>query len=139
MKKKIVTLMCAMAVSVFGMAIPVSADTLGYYWEFVDTSVTAKLGDGYKDDMEQNYYLTIASFPQTSVALSPTNIFGTRIRRSSDNAYMSPYVLHTSKETSQPYGYSSYANTSTAYHMRGKKDSTSTHTGMLVVNGRITY
>ncbi len=137
MKKKIAALIGAIALGISGVALPVSADTLGYYWEFTSANATYRLGDGYKDDMEQNYYLTIGTEPGASI--SATNKFGTRIRRSSDNAFMSNYVVHTSTKNSQPYGYTAYANTSTAYHMRGKKDSTSTSTKVLVVQGRTTY
>lgn len=137
MKKKIAVLICTIALGISGAVLPASADTYGYWWEFTSTNMTHRLGDGYKDDMEQNYYLTIGTAP--GAAISATNKFGTRIRRSSDNAFVSNYVVHTSTKNSQPYGYTSYANTSTAYHMRGKKDSTSTSTRVLVVQGKTTY
>ena len=113
---------------------PVMAVTRDFDWTFNSTAGTLSTNSGYKNDNEQNYYLTI-----NKDNISASNIFGTRIRKAANNAAMSPYVLHTSYESSAKYGYSSAVNTSTLYYMRGKKDDSSATTTPLHVAGKVTY
>ncbi len=133
-KKKIMAWACVLVSCVVMSGIPVSADTISYYWQFNSASERRASGSGYKDDTEQNYYITI-----NQGNVSDVNIFGTRIRRLSDDAYMSSYVLHYGLEQSQPYPYSSIANTYTKYCMRGQKDSASTVASALNAVGKVTY
>lgn len=133
MKKKLFTTIAALTLSMI-CTLPVMADTVSYSFKFNSTSGYLSTNSGYKNDNEQNYYLTISSGN-----VSSTNIFGTRIRKAADNAAVSPYVKHTSLEQSKKYAYSSSVNTSTLYYMRGKKDDSSTSSDALEVRGRVTY
>lgn len=133
-KKKKLTLVCALATCIAMSGISVSADTASYNWKFNGTSGTLPTGSGYKNDSEQQYYLTISSGN-----ISSSNVFGVRIRRSADDATMSNYTLHYGYKQSIPYSYSRTANTSTLYYMKGKKDSTSTSSNSLSVAGKVTY
>lgn len=135
MKKKFVTTIATLSLSLMcSLPLPVMAATESFNWTFNSTQGNLPTNSGYKNDNEQNYYLTI-----NSGNVSSTNIFGTRIRRATDNAAVSSYVLHTSYESSAKYGYSSTVDTSTLYYMRGKKDDTSTTTTSLKAAGRVTY
>lgn len=117
-----------------GFTMPVQAATEGYSWHFNSTSGTLPTNSNYKNDNEQTYYITI-----NSGNISARNVFGVRIRRSADNAAMSNYSIHTSKKKSKPYAYTSRANTTTLYYMRGKKDTASTTKATLNVGGKVTY
>lgn len=133
-KKKMMVLACTLATCAVMSDIPVAADTVSYNWQFNSVAETERTGEGYKNDNEQNYYISIHAGN-----LSGSNFFGTRIRRSSDGAYMSNYVLHDRTKKSARYPYSVRANTNTKYHMRGKKDSSSASTLPLNVAGKVTY
>lgn len=133
MKKKIFTVMTALTL-VLTSAVPVMAVTEPYNFKFYSSQGYLSTNSGYKNDNEQNYYLTISSGN-----VSSTNVFGTRIRKAADNAIVSPYKLHTNKEQSKKYEYSSYVNTTTLYLMRGKKDDSSTSKDELKVQGQVTY
>lgn len=133
-KKKIMVMACTLATCAMMGSVPVLADTASYNWKFNSIEGTLPTGSGYKNDSEQNYYITISSGN-----VSSSNIFGTRIRRSSDDALMSNYVLHRGLKQSQPYAYSATANITTRYYMKGKKDSDSTTTSPLSVAGKVTY
>lgn len=115
-------------------AMPVAAETVSYSFHFSNTSGKLPTNSGYKNDNEQNYYLTI-----NSGNVSSDNVFGARIRRASDNAPMSNYAIHTSRKQAQVYAYSSKANTGTLYYMKGKKDTSSKTNTTLDVAGRVTY
>lgn len=133
MKKKILTTIAALTLTMT-CAVPTMAATEPYHFKFNSTSGYLPTNSGYKNDSEQNYYLTISAGN-----VSSTNVFGTRIRRASDNAAMSGYVKHTSLKQSKGYSYSSNVNTSTLYYMRGKKDDSSTSQKALDVQGKVTY
>lgn len=134
LKKKMMGLVLALTVAVIGCGVQVSAETIWFDWIFTSTKGTLPAGAGHKNDMEQNYYLTILSGD-----VSTANIFGTRIRRASDEAAVSNYVTHTSKKQSARYPYATYVDNHTNYYMNGKKDSTSTTSSMLSVTGKVTY
>lgn len=133
-KKKMMVLACTLATCAVMSDIPVAADTVSYNWQFNSVAETEKTGAGYKNDNEQKYYLSI-----NAGNISASNMFGTRIRRSSDNAYMSSYILHDRTKKSVPYSYTERANTNTRYYMRGKKDSASASNLPLNVAGKVTY
>lgn len=133
-KKKIMAWACALAGCVVMSGVPVSADTVSYSWRFDNTTSTQKAASGYKDDTEQNYYLTISSGNVSTV-----HVFGTRIRRYSDDAMMSSYVLHRGTKQSVPYPYSATANIATRYYLKGQKDSASTSGTALYAAGKVTY
>lgn len=132
--KKLAATFLVLTLTAVSFATTASADTKSYNWTFGGTSTTMMTEKGYKNDNEQNYYITISSG-----TLSSTNKFGTRVRRSSDAAMVSPYVLHTGLKTSQPYAYTSSVNTKTLYELRGKKDTTSTTSAKLQAVGKVTY
>ncbi len=111
------------------------AVTRSYSWTFNSTSGYLSTESGYKNDSEQQYVLTIS----TSSNVSSSNIFGTRIRKASDDSTVSPYVIHTTKFTGEYFNYSSTVDTSTLYKMRGKKDDTSSSATALYATGRVTY
>ncbi len=134
MTKKIIIAVATLFTLGLITSIPVMAVTESYNWTFYSANGYLSTNSGYKNDNEQNYYLTI-----NNGNISATNIFGTRIRRASDDATMSPYALHNSYETSAKYWYTSTVNTSTLYYMRGKKDDSSTASTQLNVSGRVTY
>lgn len=113
---------------------PVFAATESYSFSFGSTRGTLSVNSGYKNDTEQNYYITISGGN-----LSSNNVFGTRIRRASDNAFVSDYKLHNKKKKSKAYAYTSKVNTKTLYVMRGKKDTSSTSSSNLNVSGKVTY
>ena len=123
----------------FGMMITaasVSADTISYNWTFTSTRPTKFATPGFKNDSEQNYYITISSGN-----ISASNVFGASIRDLNTEAYMARYRTHVSLKYSVPYGYDQgrYANTEEPYQMRGKKDDSSTSSANLTVSGKITY
>lgn len=141
MKKKLVATMAALTLSMV-CSLPVMAATdsvevtESFNWKFYSDGPDDDLStnSGKKNDDEQYYYLTI-----DEGNISTANVFGARIRKAADNVAVSPYVLHTSFEDSQKYGYSSTVNTSTLYYLRGKKDDTSTTSVALHVAGKVTY
>lgn len=133
MKKRILTGLAALFM-VVSSAVPTMAFTANYSFTFYSTNGFVSSNSGYKNDMEQKYYLTIESDE-----ISSNNVFGTRIRKSADNTIMSNYITHTSEKKSQPYSYTKSANKTTLYYMRGKKDDSSTSTSKLHVEGRVTY
>ena len=133
-KRSLMRAVCCLLTCAVLSSIPVFAVTEEYNWKFSSTSGNLPTGSGYKNDNEQNYYLTISGGN-----VSKKNVFGTRIRKASNNAAVSSYVLHTSKEKSAKYGYSSSVNTSTLYLMRGKKDTSSTSIFALKASGKVTY
>lgn len=133
-KKKIIRLVCFVVALTFVAMIPISAQTITFDWIFVDEKTALPCGTGYKNDSEQNYYLTILSGN-----LSTSNVLGTRIRRASDNALMSNYVTHVNLKQSVPYTYTSKAVASVYYYMNGKKDNSSTTSSGLSATGRVTY
>lgn len=135
MKKKFIATIAALMLSTV-CSLPVMAVTESYNWTFYSDGPEDDLSTnpGRKNDMEQYYYLTI-----NQGNISPANIFGTRIRKASNNAAASPYVLHTSYEYSKRYAYSIAVNTTNVYYMRGKKDDTSTTNTALHVGGKVTY
>lgn len=134
MKRKFLKLATTVAACAMLSVVPVSAATEPYHFIFNSTNGVLSVNSGYKDDTEQNYYITI-----NGGNLSSNNVFGTRIRRASDNAFVSNYVLHKAKKQSKAYAYTSKVNTNTLYLMRGKKDTSSTTSTALEVSGRVTY
>lgn len=124
----------AAALCIAGSAMPAMADTVSYDWRFTNEDTTYMTGSGFKDDNEQNWYLTISGGNVTSL-----NVFGTRVRRSTDAAMVSSYVTNTSKVTGKRYAYTSSVNTVSKYELRGKKDDSSTTPIPLDVSGRVTY
>ena len=133
-RKKMIVMACTLATCAMMSSMPVLADTASYNWKLNNTVGTLPTGSGYKNDSEQNYYITISSGN-----VSSSNIFGTRIRRAADDALMSKYVLHRGLKMSVPYAYSAKANTTSRYYMKGKKDSASSTTSPLNVAGKVTY
>ena len=117
-RKKMIVMACTLATCAMMSSMPVLADTASYNWKFNSTVGTLPTGSGYKNDSEQNYYITISSGN-----VSSRNIFGTRIRRAADDALMSNYVLHRGLKMS----------------VKGKKDSASSTTSALNVAGKVTY
>ncbi|MBD5542890.1 MAG: hypothetical protein HDR01_01255 [Lachnospiraceae bacterium] len=134
MKSKFLKTATIVATCAMLSVIPVSAATESYHFVFKSTDGALPVNSGYKNDTEQNYYITISGGN-----LSSANVFGTRIRRSSDNAFVSNYVLHKAKKQSKAYAYTSKVDTDTLYYMRGKKDTSSTTSTALEVSGRVTY
>lgn len=116
-KRKLMMLGCTLATCVTMGATPAFAQTEDFInWTIASTASndTRDTLAGYKNDNEQNYYLTI-----TIGNVSSSNVFGTRIRKA--NGSVSNYVIHKSYMTSKPFAYTSTVNMSEKYFMRGKK------------------
>ena len=133
MKRRILILatimVCAMTTS-----IPALAVTRDVKFVFISTKTNQTTEAGKKNDSEQKYYLTISDG-----SISDKNVFGTRIRCKKNDAMVSPYVLHKSKEQSKAYSYSATVNTLDSYYLKGKKDTSSTTIVPLTVEGKVTY
>ena len=133
MKKRILGLAVLLSFAMLSVE-PVAASTQSYSFVFHSTQGTLPVNSGYKNDTEQNYYITISGGN-----VSSSNVFGTRIRKAADDSMVSSYVLHTSQKKSKAYAYSTSVNTSTLYYMKGKKDTSSTSSSDLNVSGKVTY
>lgn len=135
-KNRILAIWCAFLFGMMMTVSSVSADTISYNWTFTSTRLTKFATPGYKNDSEQNYYITISSGN-----ISSSNVFGASIRDLNTDAFMAKYRTHTSLKYSMPYEYDQgrYANTQEPYQMRGKKDDSSTSSANLTVSGKITY
>lgn len=132
--KKIFTMCFTLALCVMSLSTTVFADTLPYNFTFNSTSSTLPVASGYKDDSVKKYYITI-----NGGNISGTNKFGTRVRKSANDAVMSNYVVHTGLKQGWSYGYTASINTSTKYYLRAKKDDSSTTSTALTVKGKVTY
>lgn|GEM_PF-586276 len=132
--KKIFAMCFALALCVVSLSTTVFAETKPYNFVFNSTSGTLPVASGYKNDSEKKYYITI-----NGVNISGKNKFGTRVRKSANDAVMSGYVVHTGLKQGWPYGYTASVNTSTKYYLKTKKDDSSTTSTALRVKGRVTY
>lgn len=81
LKKKITLAGMILSACMIMCPTPVMAATATYNWTFHSTSSSLPANSGLKNDTEQNYYLTI-----NAGNISASNVFGTRIRRSADDA-----------------------------------------------------
>ena len=133
--KKLITMALTLAFCAFGVSMMASANTVQLSFTFTNVTDTKSAPQGTKNDMQQQYCISINS----GSTVSTTNVYGGRVKRVSDNANMSIYDLHTKLKSSAYYNYSSAVNTSTTYVFNSKKDDSSTSSSNLIITGWLTY
>lgn len=130
MKRKIsVLLACLMLVN----ALPVLAAGQNFAFSFTSKNQLRSSASYAKEDNEQNAYVTIIE-SDTENFVDNVDVFGCRVRRSSNNAAVTNYTLLTTTSNYQlPYITTGYQGVE--YYLRGQIDDTSVYSA-LEVEGR---
>lgn len=116
---KSIILLLALAICTSGSVASAAGHTLSF--DFTSKSQTKNTDSYAKNDNEQNAYVTLKDSAGNDF-IPGEDVFGCRIRRTSDDAFMTDYSLTNKFITYKlPYTKKGYKNKK--YYLRGKIDS----------------
>ena len=118
--RKAIVLLIALAICAGGSIASASGHKLSF--DFSNKSQAKKTAAYAKNDNEQNAYVTIKN-SNDSDFVAGEDVFGCRVRRASDDAFMTEYTL-TKKFITYKLPYTKKGYKGKKYYLRGKIDST---------------
>lgn len=126
--RKVTVLLLALAICTGGSVASAAGHRLSF--DFTSKSQTKNTASYAKNDNEQNAYVTIKDSSGNDF-IPGEDIFGCRIRRTSDDAFMTEYTL-TNKFITYKLPYTKRGYKDKKYYLRGKIDSSGKYTVLSV-------